>query len=76
MGPCASAVMIVEGESNAVSFCNLYQALNQPDTQLRLFGKPEVKGQRRMGVALARNEDIASAREKAMAVIEAIQVQL
>jgi phosphoribosylglycinamide formyltransferase 2 len=59
-----------------VNFCNLHEALKQPDTQLRLFGKPQVSGQRRMGVALARDEDIASARGKAMAVIEAIEVQL
>lgn len=76
MGPCASAVLMVEGESSSVSFANLHQALTQPDTQLRLFGKPEVNGQRRMGVALARAEDIPQAREKAMAVIEAIEVQL
>lgn len=76
MGPCASAVLMVDGESSAVNFCNLHEALKQPDTQLRLFGKPQVSGQRRMGVALARDEDIASARGKAMAVIEAIEVQL
>ena len=76
MGPCASAVLMVEGESTAVSFCNLHQALKQPDTQLRLFGKPDVSGQRRMGVALARDEDVTLARAKAMAVIEAIDVQL
>ena len=76
MGPCASAVLMVEGESSAVNFCNLHQALKQPDTQLRLFGKPDVSGQRRMGVALARDEDVTLARAKAMAVIEAIDVQL
>lgn len=75
-GPSASAVLIVEGESQAVTFSNLDQALVQPDTQLRLFGKPEVSGQRRMGVALARAESIDQAREKAMAVIAAIKVQL
>ena len=75
-GPSASAVLIVEGESQAVTFSNLDQALVQPDTQLRLFGRPEVSGQRRMGVALARAESIDQAREKAMAVIAAIKVQL
>ena len=69
-------MLIVEGESQAVTFSNLDQALVQPDTQLRLFGKPEVSGQRRMGVALARAESIDQAREKAMAVIAAIKVQL
>lgn len=76
LGASASAVLIVEGESRSVSFSNLHVALAQPDTQLRLFGKPEVSGQRRMGVALARGEDIALAREKAMAVVGAINVQL
>ncbi|GGC84532.1 formate-dependent phosphoribosylglycinamide formyltransferase [Halopseudomonas salina] len=76
LGASASAVLIVEGESQSVSFSNLHDALVQPDTQLRLFGKPEVSGQRRMGVALARADDIALAREKAMAVIGAIKVQL
>lgn len=75
-GPSASAVLIVAGESQAVTFSNLDQALVQPDTQLRLFGKPEVSGQRRMGVALARAESIDQARENAMAVIAAIKVQL
>lgn len=76
LGPSASAVLIVEGESGSVSFGNLKQALARPDSQLRLFGKPEVSGQRRMGVALARGEDIARARATAMAVVDAIEVQL
>ena len=76
LGPSASAVLIVEGESSAVTFSNLDRALVQPDTQLRLFGKPDVSGQRRMGVALARDESIELAREKALAVIQAIKVQL
>lgn len=76
LGPSASAVLIVEGESDSITFASLDQALVQPDTQLRLFGKPDVKGQRRMGVALARAEGIDQAREKAMAVIAAIRVQL
>ena len=52
-GPSASSVILVEGESEDVSFGNLDQALSEPDTQIRLFGKPKVSGQRRMGVALA-----------------------
>ena len=49
---------MVEGQSANVSFGNLDEALAIPDTQLRLFGKPEVDGQRRMGVALALDESI------------------
>lgn len=74
-GPCASAVLLVEGESSQVSFGNLDAALAEPDTALRLFGKPEVKGQRRMGVALARDESIEAARAKALRVAAAIDTQ-
>ncbi len=75
-GPCASAVLLVEGESRQPAFGNLQQALVQPDTMLRLFGKPEVVGERRMGVALAAAADLQQARSKAKAVIAAIKVTL
>lgn len=75
-GPAASAVLLVHGESQAVSYHGLDEALVQPDTQLRLFGKPSVSGHRRMGVALARGTDTASAREKAQKVIGALSVEL
>ena len=75
-GPSASAVILVEGESDRVSFGNLNEALAGPDTQLRLFGKPQVKGKRRMGVAIARGESIANAREKAKAAAGAVKVGL
>ena len=73
-GPSASAVILVEGESKRVSFGNLEYALEAPDTQLRLFGKPEVSGKRRMGVGLARGNDIEEARTKAKKIVEAIVV--
>lgn len=75
-GPSASAVILVEGESNKVRFSNLQAALEQPDTQIRLFGKPEVKGKRRMGVALARGTDIEHARQKALKVAAKVKVEL
>ena len=75
-GPSASAVILVEGESEQVSFGNLNEALAQPDTQLRLFGKPEVKGKRRMGVAIARGQSIDDARQKAQRVVAAVEVKL
>lgn len=75
-GPSASAVVLVEGESEQVSFGNLAAAMAEPDTALRLFGKPEVSGQRRMGVALARDESIEAARAKALRVATAIDTQL
>lgn len=64
-GPAASAVILVAGESRQVRFDNIDQALQEPDTQLRLFGKPEVAGCRRMGVALALGNDIEHALTKA-----------
>ncbi len=73
-GPAASAVLLVEGNSNNVHYGNLAAALQQPDTDLRLFGKPEVKGERRMGVALALADTTDVAVQKALAVIASIQV--
>ena len=75
-GPSASAVILVEGESQQVSFGNLGAALTEPDTALRLFGKPEVSGQRRMGVALARDESLDAARAKALRSAQAVKVDL
>ena len=75
-GPSASSVILVEGESSNVSFGNLDQALTEPDTQFRLFGKPQVNGQRRMGVALGRADSIEEAREKANQVVAGITVSL
>ncbi|MAC98771.1 formate-dependent phosphoribosylglycinamide formyltransferase [Pseudomonas abyssi] len=75
-GPSASAVILVQGQSANVSFGNLGAALAEPDTQLRLFGKPEVDGQRRMGVALARDESIDTAVAKAVRAASAVEVKL
>ena len=75
-GPSASSVILVEGESSNVSFGNLDQALTEPDTQLRLFGKPGVSGQRRMGVALGRADSIEEARKKANQVVADITIAL
>lgn len=66
-GPSASSVILVEGTSTQVSFSGLEDALKVPDTQIRLFGKPGVDGERRMGVCLARGASIEEAREKANA---------
>ena len=75
-GPAASNVLLVEGESSQVSFDNLEQALAEPDTQLRLFGKPGVSGKRRMGVALALADSIESARDRAKRAADAIRIDL
>lgn len=73
-GPAASCALLVEGESGDVRFGNLDAALAEPDTQLRLFGKPEVQGSRRLGVALALGESVEEARAKARRVVERIEV--
>lgn len=74
-GPSASAVILPTGESSQTRFGNLQQALATPDTELRLFGKPEIHGRRRMGVALALGEDIDDARQKARACAQNIDVK-
>ncbi|WP_273209874.1 formate-dependent phosphoribosylglycinamide formyltransferase [Marinobacter subterrani] len=75
-GPSASAVILPEGESSEVAYSGLEEALAEPDTQLRLFGKPELKGRRRMGVALATGGSIEQAREKARRAAGAVKVEV
>jgi len=75
-GPSASYVILGHGESDGPSFEVAAEALSQPDTALRLFGKPEVHGERRLGVGLARGADLDEARAKARAVAESVTVSL
>lgn len=75
-GPSASAVILPEGESTEVAYSGLEAALAEPDTQLRLFGKPELKGRRRMGVALAKGASIDQARQKARSAADAVKVEV
>ena len=75
-GPSASAVISVRGNSDQVVFGNLDQALAKPLTDVRLFGKPKVQGERRMGVALARDVSIETARNSAKAVSSLISATL
>jgi phosphoribosylglycinamide formyltransferase 2 len=75
-GASASCAVLVEGESNTVSFGGLEKALAMPDTQIRLFGKPEVSGQRRMAVTLARGGDVEEARAKARDAAGALEITL
>jgi phosphoribosylglycinamide formyltransferase 2 len=75
-GPSASSVILVPGESQNVQFGNLEKALSIENTQLRLFGKPEVSGLRRMGVALATAASIEEARTNANACATAVTVTL
>ena len=75
-GPSASSVILVSGESQNVSFGNLEKALGIPNTQLRLFGKPDVSGTRRMGVALATGDTVEQAKETAMTCSGLVKVTL
>ncbi|GHA95800.1 formate-dependent phosphoribosylglycinamide formyltransferase [Shewanella indica] len=73
-GPSASAVVLKEGDSNNLRYTGLAAALSEADTQLRLFGKPEIHGRRRLGVALARDLDIQSAIDKALRSAAKVEV--
>lgn len=73
-GPAASCALLFEGDRRAPIFTGLNAALAAPDTQLRLFGKPEITGKRRMGVALALAESIDAARAKARDAAAAVQL--
>ena len=75
-GPAASSVILVEGDSNQVSYSNLVEAMSDEDIQVRLFGKPEVKGQRRMGVCLALGNDVKNAVAKAIKSSDAVVANL
>jgi phosphoribosylglycinamide formyltransferase 2 len=76
LGPSASVALLVAGESSSITYSNLDAALQEPDTAIRLFGKPEVSGHRRMGVFLARGETIDETLEKARAGHAKIEVKL
>ena len=75
-GPSASCAVLVEGDGVAPRYLNVAEALAEPDTQLRIFGKPAVKGRRRMAVTLARDENIEAARVKAMRAAGRLRVEL
>lgn len=76
LGPGASRAVVVEGDSTQVSFGNLGKVLEQPDTQIRLFGKPEVHDHRRMGVLLARAENTDEARRKTKNMLDNLEITL
>jgi phosphoribosylglycinamide formyltransferase 2 len=76
LGPSASHVVLGEGESQHIAYDIDEAALQIPDTSLRLFGKPEIKGHRRLGVALARGADVDEARQKAKKVAQSVKVIL
>ncbi|MGF1862659.1 formate-dependent phosphoribosylglycinamide formyltransferase [Photobacterium profundum] len=73
-GPAASAVILGNGISSNIRFDNLTSALSRPQTQVRLFGKPEINGRRRLGVALTRREDTNQAVSDAINAAEDVKV--
>jgi phosphoribosylglycinamide formyltransferase 2 len=75
-GFAASCALLVQGDSSSITYGNLARALSEPDTDLKLFGKPEVRGSRRLGVGLALGSSLDAARQKARDVVSAIEVGL
>lgn len=75
-GPSASKAIVVEGDTDEVDMCNLEEVLAEPGTQLRIFGKPGVKGHRRMGVILATADTVEEARAKADRAYDRLQVKV
>ena len=73
-GPSASRAIVLKGNTDCVEFGNLEQVLAEPGTQMRIFGKPEVHGHRRMGVILARGTNVEDARAKAARAYDALSV--
>lgn len=76
LGPSASSVILVKGKSTNITYIGIEAALQEPDTQIRIFGKPEVNGERRMGVCLAKAESIEAARAKANKAAGKVKYQL
>jgi phosphoribosylglycinamide formyltransferase 2 len=75
-GPSASCAVLLEGDGVAPRYQGVAAALGEPDTQLRLFGKPSVSGRRRMAVTLARADTLEAAVAKAIRAREALRIEL
>ena len=75
-GPSASKAIVVEGNTKEYEFCNLEKVLEEPGVQIRLFGKPEIAGHRRVGVILATDESVAAALAKAERAYAKLQVKV
>ncbi|MBP3142074.1 formate-dependent phosphoribosylglycinamide formyltransferase [Aliivibrio fischeri] len=73
-GPSASSVILGQGTSTNIRFDGLTEALSQPQTQIKLFGKPEINGRRRLGVAITRRDNLETAIEDAVTTSNKIQV--
>ena len=75
-GPSASKAIVVEGNTKEYEFSNLEHVLEEPGVQIRLFGKPEIAGHRRVGVILATDDSVAGALAKVERAYERLQVKV
>lgn len=76
LGPSASRAVVVEGDSECIEMDNLEKVLEEPGVQMRIFGKPQVHGHRRMGVILATDDSVEEARDKAERAYNKLHVNL
>jgi phosphoribosylglycinamide formyltransferase 2 len=75
-GPSASKAIVVEGNTKEYEFCNLDKVVEEPGVQIRLFGKPEIAGHRRVGVILATDDSVAGALAKAERAYAKLEVKV
>ena len=75
-GPSASKAIVVEGHTKEYEFCNLEKVLEEPGVQIRLFGKPEIAGHRRVGVILATADTVEAALAKAERAYSKLEVKV
>ena len=73
-GPSASSVILGQGTSTNIRFDGLADALSQPQTQVKLFGKPEIDGRRRLGVAITRRDNLETAIEDAISASGKVKI--
>lgn len=74
--PAASCAVLVEGEGHSPTYHGVAEALAETGTMLRIFGKPEVRGRRRMAVTLARAATVDEALDKAKRAASRIRVEI
>lgn len=75
-GPSASRAIVVEGDTDKIEMDNLEDVLSEPGVQIRIFGKPEIKGHRRMGVILATADSVEEAKNKAERAYNKLKVNV
>ena len=75
-GPSASRAVVIEGDTDKIEMDSLERVLEEPGTQMRIFGKPEIKGHRRMGVILATADTLEEARAKADRAYDKLKVNV